>query len=268
MIYLVVFYWGACHLNRSQPIYLSLYRWSLSFNLVFHWIFSMNELRSSFMEESLGLGGSGLLMSSVLALIAWIFSFRKKFFLWSVTVLPFVSLLLISLHFSVREGVIDLPSSWLWTHIMLMILGEIFIFLCALAAGLYLFTSHVIKRKRSPRILLRLPSLVRQQEFLFRILVLGFCFLSFGLMLGFFFAGKLWEGQWWLSSTVILALASWVLYLSLILFHIFCPRHRGGRFSVLVIVVFLLIFGVYFVYDMKTEEPHYLWGSSEEAREP
>lgn len=262
LFYLLSFYFGLRFLSLARFQSLSAHRWTLGFAVICHWIFSLSDLFWNLSRGQISEGSSWLLTTATVGSVALGLSIRKKSMTLVVGTLPFISVALIIPHFVLSSSSpqdISLASSWLWTHIAMMILGEVFLFFCAMVAGLYLLTDHQLKKKSSLKFLFNLPPLHQQQDVLFRLLVMAFCFLSVGMLLGVFFAGRLWQGEWWLNSSILFSVSSWVCYFLLILFHVFQRHKRPRFFSSLVIFVFLLVFSGSLLVDFGSAQPHYRW---------
>jgi ABC-type uncharacterized transport system permease subunit len=98
-----------------------------------------------------------------------------------------------------------LHSAWITVHVVLALLG-IAAFVLNFAGGImYLLQERQLKARRPGAFYYRLPSLETLDRLTFRTLTLGFPFLTVGLMLGVFWAGRL-------DPLIVSSAVAWVIY--------------------------------------------------------
>ncbi len=135
-----------------------------------------------------------------------------------VFMLPFVFVL--TLMAAVRPE--RLPSTsvfrggWLVVHALSMILGYTGIFLTFVAALMYLIQENELKSKTPRGFHYRLPSLDLCVDLYDRSLKFGFLFLSVGILTGFLWASRAWQGPWELDPKILASLMTWLIYLTLL----------------------------------------------------
>jgi ABC-type uncharacterized transport system permease subunit len=135
-----------------------------------------------------------------------------------IFMLPFVFVL--TLMAAVRPDRLPATSAfrggWLLIHASSMILGYTGIFLTFVAALMYLIQESELK-SRSPRSLYhRLPSLDLCVDLYDRSLKFGLLFLSIGILTGFLWASRAWQGPWELDPKILASILIWLIYLTLL----------------------------------------------------
>ncbi len=196
---------------------------------------------------------SQFLVTGLAALVALILVFRKKSILVAIILLPLVAISLTVLTWvAERYAPAALPSAWLWTHIGLMVVGEVLFAIAATLAGAYLFIYRKLRRKHGLHVLTSVSSLPALDQTIGVLLNIGFVLLSMGLTLGLLFAHQFWEGDWWKDWKVIFATLIWTSYGLLISMRLALISFRGYRSAVgavlsfLAILVFSVVLGHYF----------------------
>jgi cytochrome c-type biogenesis protein CcsB len=106
-------------------------------------------------------------------------------------------------------------GGWLLVHIASTILGYTGFFLTFVAALMYLTQERELKSKKPRAFYYRLPSLEVCDELYYRSLVFGFPFLSLGILTGFVWASRAWQGSWELDPKIVASLVTWLIYLIL-----------------------------------------------------
>jgi cytochrome c-type biogenesis protein CcsB len=107
-------------------------------------------------------------------------------------------------------------GSWLVVHIGCVLLGYAGFSLTAVAAVLYLIQENELKSKKPRAIYYRLPSLEVCDELSHRSLLFGFTLLTIGIVSGFIWASRMWQGPWELDPKILAALVTWLVYLFLL----------------------------------------------------
>lgn len=153
------------------------------------------------------------LSALVWAVVAWHLWMERRFRVAALGafVLPVAALL--GLLAASMPGSLALRSSpetgWLWVHGLLLLFG-FGAFALNFAGGLmYLLQERHLKSRRPGPVSSRLPSLELLDRLSFQALVLGFPFLTFGLLLGTLADGG---GGWQLGATQGLSFLTWGIY--------------------------------------------------------
>ncbi|PIR21995.1 MAG: hypothetical protein COV44_10405 [Deltaproteobacteria bacterium CG11_big_fil_rev_8_21_14_0_20_45_16] len=153
-------------------------------------------------------------------------------------------------------AILSLPSLWLWLHIVLMIVGEVLFLFSALVSLVYIASSRQLKNRESPSWLTSSLSLPKLDEVLGRLMVAGVFSLSFGILLGGFFAERFWKGAWWLDAKVLFAHFTWLIYFLILLLRWLKPSWRGQKSAWLASLSFFLVLMVSGAIDLAFHTKH------------
>src|ERR1700737_4249336 len=104
---------------------------------------------------------------------------------------------------------------WLFAHIAMIFVGYAALFLSFAASLLYLLQERSLKSKRPSAILLRLPALEVIDQIGYRSLLLGFPFMTLGLVAGSIVAQATYGRLDFLDPKIFLSLLMWVVYVVL-----------------------------------------------------
>ena len=119
-------------------------------------------------------------------------------------------------------------SGWLFAHIALIFTGYAALILSFIASLLYLVQEHSLKAKRPNGMLSRLPALQVIDEIGFRSLLLGFPFMTLGLIAGVVVAQATYHQVDLFDPKVLLSVLMWAVYL-LLLYTRWNAGWRGRR---------------------------------------
>src|SRR5271170_929051 len=109
-----------------------------------------------------------------------------------------------------------LRTGWLFAHIALIFTGYAALVLSFGASLLYLIQERSLKSKKAGGILSRLPALEVIDEIGFRSLLLGFPFMTFGLLIVSLLAQATFGRVNFLDPRIFLSVLMWVVYLILL----------------------------------------------------
>jgi ABC-type uncharacterized transport system permease subunit len=107
----------------------------------------------------------------------------------------------------------SLRTGWLFAHIVLIFTGYAALFLSFGASLLYLVQERSLKSKKSAGILSRLPALETIDEIGYRSLLLGFPFMTLGLVAGTVVAQATFGRVDLLDPKVLLSVLMWAVYM-------------------------------------------------------
>jgi ABC-type uncharacterized transport system permease subunit len=107
-------------------------------------------------------------------------------------------------------------NGWLLVHIALIFTGYAALVLSFGASLVYLIQEHMLKSKKSAGMLSRLPALEVIDQIGFRSLLLGFPFMTLGLLAGIVVAQITYGQIDFLDPKVLLSILMWVVYLLLV----------------------------------------------------
>jgi ABC-type transport system involved in cytochrome c biogenesis permease subunit len=141
-----------------------------------------------------------------------------------------------------------LRSGWVFAHIALIFTGYAGLFLSFVASLLYLVQSRNLKSKlKNPTdggFFARLPALEVIDEIGYRSLMLGFPFMTFGLVMGAVLAQQRYGPMYFVDPKVMLSLLMWVVYV-LLLYTRWNSGWRGRRAAYLATFAFLAAIGAW-----------------------
>ncbi len=128
-------------------------------------------------------------------------------------------------------------TSWLVAHISLIFTGYAALVLSFCASLLYLVQQHSLKAKRSNGILSRLPALEDIDQIGYRSLLLGFPFMTLGLVAGSVVAESTYGRVDFQDPKILLSLLMWAVYLVMV-YTRWIAGWRGRKAAVLASVAF------------------------------
>lgn len=180
---------------------------------------------------------SAMSFFSFLATVAFFFVYlRYRITALGLFMLPwvFVFTLISAIHPERPFADPAFRGGWLLVHIMSTFLGYTAFLFTFVAALMYLIQERKIKSKNLHGLYYRLPSLEICDELYSKSLMAGLPFLSVGILTGFLWASRTWQGPWELDPKILASLVTWMIYLVL-----FSTRLSGfwrGRRSAVVAV--------------------------------
>jgi cytochrome c-type biogenesis protein CcsB len=105
-----------------------------------------------------------------------------------------------------------LGNAWIWVHIALALIGIAALVLNFAGALMYLLQERQIRAKRPGRFYYRLPALETLDHLTYRTLVLGFPFLTTGIILGAVWARTSWGSVFAPDPLAFFSVVAWVIY--------------------------------------------------------
>ena len=163
-----------------------------------------------------------------------------------ILLFPPVFLLTFAAALGKRPPQFDSPllrSGWIAVHIALIFAGYAALLFAFAASILYLLQERGLKRKSSG-LVTRLPALEVIDQIGYRALLLGFPFMTLGLIAGAALAAAKFGSSFFSDPKIVLSLLMWVTYMVLL----FTRRNagwRGRRAAVMVSVVTLAAVGAW-----------------------
>jgi len=139
-----------------------------------------------------------------------------------------------------------LRSGWVFLHIALILTGYAALFLSFAASILYLVQARNLKSKIKHPVAMssRLPSLETIDEIGYKSLLLGFPFMTFGLVAGVALAEERFGAVYFHDAKVLLSLLMWAVYVVL-LYTRWNSGWRGRRAAYLAAFAFLAALGAW-----------------------
>ena len=126
---------------------------------------------------------------------------------------------------------------WLGAHIALIFIGYAALILSFCASLLYLIQQHSLKSKRSSGILSRLPALEEIDQIGYRSLLMGFPFMTLGLVAGSVVAESAYGRVDVQDPKILLSLLMWAVYLVMV-YTRWIAGWRGRKAAVLASLAF------------------------------
>ncbi|HVP63818.1 MAG TPA: cytochrome c biogenesis protein CcsA [candidate division Zixibacteria bacterium] len=109
-----------------------------------------------------------------------------------------------------------LRSGWIFFHVSTLLIGYAALFLSFVSSILYIFQARSLKAKVQPGWLSKLPALQVTDELGYKALLIGFPFMTVGLIAGMIFASEKFGASYFGDPKVVLSLLMWGVYMLLI----------------------------------------------------
>ena len=129
-------------------------------------------------------------------------------------------------------------KSWLAVHILMIFTGYAALFLSFGASLLYLLQERALKSKTSGGMFSRLPALQVIDEIGYRSLMLGFPFMTLGLVAGSVVAQSTYGRVDFLDPKILLSILMWAVYMVMV-FTRWSAGWRGRRAAMLASAAFV-----------------------------
>jgi ABC-type uncharacterized transport system permease subunit len=130
-----------------------------------------------------------------------------------------------------------LRSRWILVHVSLLLVGYAALFLSFLSSLFYLLQSHRLKSKHSSGFAGRLPALQVLDELGYKSLLVGFPFITLGLIIGSIVAHERFGARYFADPKVLLSLLTWGVYM-LLLYTRWSSGWRGRKAAYLATFAF------------------------------
>lgn len=151
--------------------------------------------------------------------------------------LNFLSFVIPSTSFQI-EGVFS--QTFFSIHTAFALLGEACFALSFVASLMYLIQEGHLKAKKFKGLFFKLPSLSTLEKTAGFSLLVGFPFLTVGLLLGFLLAAEKLGGNWALDPKIIWTMITWIVY-SLLFMKRVAGQLRGRKFALFLAIGFFLV---------------------------
>jgi ABC-type uncharacterized transport system permease subunit len=229
-------------LTRTREVLNRIALHAAYLGMIFHFVAIVETVRQSGETTlaSLSLAASvlGFLIMVVFLLVYLIYKTTSP----GIVVFPMVFLLTF-LGLSGLESFVMASSSaregWLIAHITLIFAGYAALVLSLSASLIYLIQERILKAKRPARLLSRLPALQVTDDIGFRSLLIGFPFMTAGLVAGMVIAQASFGQVNFRDPKILLSLLTWAVYLVL-LYTRWSAGWRGRRAAYLAAGTFAL----------------------------
>jgi ABC-type uncharacterized transport system permease subunit len=156
----------------------------------------------------------------------------------------FPLIFLLTFASAISQHAVGLRSSpiyggWIFFHVCTLIFGYAMLFLSFVCSLLYLVVSRQLKLKQTSNWAARMPALQEIDELGYRSLVIGFPFMTIGLLAGSVVAAELAGTDFIFDPKVLLSLAMWGVYL-LLLYTRWSAGWRGRKAAYLASFAFVV----------------------------
>jgi ABC-type uncharacterized transport system permease subunit len=128
-------------------------------------------------------------------------------------------------------------KGWLAAHILMIFTGYAFLILSFGASLLYLLQERALKSKSSTAMFSRLPPLQVIDDIGYRLLMLGFPFMTIGLILGTVVAESAYGRVDFLDPKILISILMWAVYLVMVYMRL-SAGWRGRRAALLASMAF------------------------------
>jgi ABC-type uncharacterized transport system permease subunit len=133
----------------------------------------------------------------------------------------------------------SLYNGWIFFHVSTLIFGYAMLFLSFVSSLLYLVMARQLKQKQSSSWVNRMPALQEVDELGYKALLLGFPFMTIGLITGSVVAEEKFGASFITDPKVVLSLLMWAVYLTL-LYTRWSAGWRGRKAAYLAAVGFVV----------------------------
>ncbi len=183
-----------------------------------------------------------------IVLLFFVIEYKYRIGLLGSFVMPGVFILMLSSSILPREiSPISpvLQSYWLGIHTVLAFIGDAaFAMACGIGI-MYLLQEHFVKSKRFGELFHRMPSLQILDEVNYRLITIGFPFLTLAIITGAMWAESAWGSYLRSDPKVVWSIITWLIY-ALVLHVRLTVGWRGKRAALLSIVGFIAVLFTFF----------------------
>ena len=241
--------WALAAVSRPCNFLSKIVLPTLGLGMVFHFV-SLAELATKSGHLSLAvltIHESESLLAFMMATFFLLVYLRYRTLSPGIFIFPLVFLLTFAASIAQQPLVLDSPllrSGWIFAHIALIFTGYAALFLSFGASILYLLQERSLKAKHLAGFLNRLPALEVIDDIGYKSLLLGFPFMTFGLIAGSVLAQAEFGSMYFLDPKILLSLLMWVVYMVL-LYTRWNSGWRGKRAAYLATFAFLAAAGAW-----------------------
>jgi cytochrome c-type biogenesis protein CcsB len=159
-----------------------------------------------------------------------------------VTPLAFLGMAYVSLSpdQSIAPLVPTLKSNWLTAHVFTCFLGYA-AFAIAFGLSLMYFLKHSESAAKESGVLKQIPDLEVLDELTYQMIIIGFVFLTIGILTGAVWAQTVWGRYWGWDPKEIWSLITWVVYAVLLHLRLLVKGWHGLRMAILSIIGFACV---------------------------
>lgn len=184
-------------------------------------------------------------MALLIYILFFLFEFKFKIPLLGTFLVPlgfFFNILSLFAEQLQVEQIRRVSGFLLGIHTGFLMLGEALFLLAFATSVMYLIQEKNLKSKRFNQWYSRLPSLDKLQELTGMGVSAGFPLITGGLIIGFFWASRVWGSGWYMDPKVIWSTLTWLAY-AFLFYGWVSGRVHGRKLAITVIFCTFLIIG-------------------------
>lgn len=215
---------------------------AVALGMVFHFVSLVESAVLDGYPRLLAIDRAASALALLIAVICAAFYLRYRTSSPAAFVFPLIFVLTFSA--AIAEGHLHFRSPGLRgagivLHVGLLLWGYALLFLSFVSSLLYLAISQHLKRKQAPRWARRLPALAEVDRLGYGALMLGFPFMTAGLLAGVVLAHEHYGASYFTDAKVWLSALMWSIYLGLI-YTRWSAGWRGRRAAYLASLAFVV----------------------------
>jgi ABC-type uncharacterized transport system permease subunit len=187
--------------------------------MVFHFVSLVETALLHGYAELLTIRHAESALALIIALFFTAIYLRYKTASPAAFIFPLIFVLTFASAISQHSVVISSASvfgGWIFFHVCTLIFGYAMLFLSFVSSLLYLVLSRQLKRKQTSTWAARMPALQEIDELGYKALLLGFPFMTIGLLAGSVVAEERFGASFVTDPKVLLSLLMWGIYLVLL----------------------------------------------------
>ena len=213
---------------------------AIGMGMIFHFVSLVEVFRLAGQPTMASVHNSESLLAFLIILFYYVIFLRYRTTSPGIIAFPIVFLLTFAAANGQQQFLFTTPglrSGWLFAHIALIFTGYAALVLSFGASLLYIVQERSLKSKKPGGLFSRLPALEVIDEIGYRSLLLGFPFMTLGLIAGSVVAQAKYGPAFFHDPKILLSLFMWAVYM-LMLYTRWSSGWRGRRAAVLATVAF------------------------------
>jgi ABC-type uncharacterized transport system permease subunit len=215
---------------------------AVAIGMVFHFVSLVETALLFGYSELLSIRNAESALALLIALVFTVLYLRYKTASPAAFIFPLIFLLTFASalqHHPVTIRTSPLFKGWILFHVSTLVFGYAMLFLSFVSSLLYLVLSRQLKRKQSSSWAARMPALNEVDELGYKALLLGFPFMTIGLLAGSVVAQETYGSAFLTDAKVLFSILMWGMYLVL-LYARWSAGWRGRKAAYLASFAFLI----------------------------
>lgn len=212
---------------------------AMALGMVFHFVSITETAMLSGYVELLNIRQAESVLGLLIVVSFMIFYLKFKSASPGMFVFPLVFLLTVSSAIGQHSGMAPVFRSkgWIAVHVTLLLVGYAALFFSFVASLLYLVQSRSLKSKQPSGWVSRMPALQDTDSYGYQALVVGFPFMTLGLIAGSVLAHEQYGAHYFADPKVVLSMLMWGVYM-LLLYTRWSAGWRGRKAAYLATFAF------------------------------